>query len=211
MAGTFLLGSLVFTCQFKYFYESKFESLGVINQIGIEADASEVAYVMVEYLRGNLDEFQLTAKVNGVERELFNPKEQMHMHDIVQLIKIGNTITLIGVIMIVTIYGLCILRREREILKKGYKTAFFSYIFLLLGLSLVALLDFNEAFILFHKILFTNDLWLLDPSKDILLMLMPLEFFIGGLKFVLITATLGILITGVITWLILRKIKVLKL
>ena len=211
MAITLLIGSLVFLCQFEYFYEKEFEKLGVIDEAGIEVEAAEVANVMVEYLEGDLPEFQIRAKVKGVEQDLFKEKEQTHMRDIIKLIKIGNSVTLIGVIIIVIVYGLCILKKEREILKKGYKTALFTYILLLLGLSLIAIVDFDEAFTIFHEFVFKNDLWLLDPSQDILIMLMPLEFFIDALKFILTMATSSILIIGVITWHILRKINTFTL
>ena len=36
-----------------------------------------------------------------------------------------------------------------------------------------------SLFILFHKLVFTNDLWLLDPRTDLLIRLMPIEFFIS--------------------------------
>ena len=41
-----------------------------------------------------------------------------------------------------------------------------------------AAVDFDSLFILFHKLSFTNDLWLLDPQTDLLIRLMPTEFFI---------------------------------
>ena len=59
----------------------------------------------------------------------------------------------------------------------------------ILGLVLTALavgamavyiaLDFEGAFIAMHRLLFTNDLWLLDPRTDLLICLMPEEMFIS--------------------------------
>ena len=40
-------------------------------------------------------------------------------------------------------------------------------------------LDFEGAFIAMHRLLFTNDLWLLDPRTDLLICLMPEEMFIS--------------------------------
>ena len=47
------------------------------------------------------------------------------------------------------------------------------------AIIIAACIDFNSLFILFHKVAFTNDLWLLDPSTDLLIRLMPIEFFIS--------------------------------
>ena len=44
---------------------------------------------------------------------------------------------------------------------------------------ILACVDFSSLFVLFHKLAFTNDLWLLDPQTDLLIRLMPLEFFIS--------------------------------
>ncbi len=48
------------------------------------------------------------------------------------------------------------------------------------GLTLVLLLrgaDFDALFIRFHQLVFTNDLWLLDPATDALIRMLPEPFF----------------------------------
>ena len=47
------------------------------------------------------------------------------------------------------------------------------------GLLAWGLVDFDGLFVTFHRIAFTNEGWLLDPSKDLLIRLMPVEFFIA--------------------------------
>ena len=53
----------------------------------------------------------------------------------------------------------------------------------MLSLSFVLLLfiliqiDFNKYFTHFHEIFFNNDLWLLNPETDVLIQMLPLEFF----------------------------------
>ena len=46
------------------------------------------------------------------------------------------------------------------------------------GLALWAAFDFDRFFTLFHRIAFTNDLWLLNPRTDLLIRLMPESLFI---------------------------------
>ena len=41
-----------------------------------------------------------------------------------------------------------------------------------------AAVDFSSAFTFFHEVLFTNDLWLLDAQTDLLVRLLPEQFFI---------------------------------
>ena len=40
-----------------------------------------------------------------------------------------------------------------------------------------AAIDFNSAFNFFHRILFTNDLWLLNPETDLLIRICPSSMF----------------------------------
>ena len=38
--------------------------------------------------------------------------------------------------------------------------------------------DFNAAFVLFHKIFFSNDMWLFDPATDPIINILPEDFFL---------------------------------
>ena len=63
-----------------------------------------------------------------------------------------------------------------------------------------AVADFNGFFITFHRIAFTNDGWLLNPRTDMLIRLMPEEFFISlGIR-----GALWALIAPVALWLAAR-------
>ena len=44
-------------------------------------------------------------------------------------------------------------------------------------LGLVISTDFTKYFIVFHKIFFNNDLWVLDPRTDMLINIVPEGFF----------------------------------
>ena len=64
---------------------------------------------------------------------------------------------------------------------------------LLAALAAYIALDFESAFILMHRLLFTNDLWLLDPRTDLLICLMPepmFTFLAGRLALTVIPAWL---------------------
>ncbi|MCC7105778.1 MAG: DUF1461 domain-containing protein [Chloroflexi bacterium] len=39
--------------------------------------------------------------------------------------------------------------------------------------------DFTSLFIQFHQVMFRNDLWMLDPARDALLLLFPEGFWLG--------------------------------
>ena len=69
---------------------------------------------------------------------------------------------------------------------------------LMLALGLGTLLGFDQLFYQFHLISFTNELWLLDPAKDYLIMLFPGGFWYDAAIFcALATAGLAIILGGV--------------
>ena len=80
-----------------------------------------------------------------------------------------------------------------------FKIAAISFVFVLLFFLLFALIDFDSFWRNFHEIFFTNDLWLLDPRTDILIMMVPLQFFYDLVMRIVITFVLlfGLFTTGI--------------
>ena len=61
--------------------------------------------------------------------------------------------------------------------------------------ALWAAVDFSSAFNFFHRILFTNDLWLLNPETDLLIRICPSSMFESmGLR---IALRAGVILLGV--------------
>ncbi len=60
--------------------------------------------------------------------------------------------------------------------------------------GILYLIDFQGAFVKFHEIFFKNDLWQLDPKTDLLIRLMPEEFFVSGFIKILAYYTISIFV-----------------
>ena len=59
----------------------------------------------------------------------------------------------------------------------------------LIAVAALSFLDFGELFVRFHELSFRNDLWMLDPRRDYLLMLFPQGFwFDATLRIAALTA-----------------------
>lgn len=200
-----IIGPLVILSQSYSFYAYEFNRINVLEEIKLEATPQEVSKVMVDFIKGKTDEFQMVAKVNGTKKNLFNNKEQFHMEDVRNLIYCGNIICLIGSTLILSLYVLLIKLKQTTILRKAYKWSVGVYIALLVGMVIMSISNFNKGFNLFHEVLFTNDLWILNPNKDILLMIMPLEFFIDAFKIAMALSTTAMIVLGVITWIMTRR------
>lgn len=142
-----------------------------------DADVYRYAEHTAAYLRGSLQNPNLGVVLNGAQRWFLNEREVLHMQDVQQLFTWARYF--VGLlILVLTLSGVWAYRRGRfqaysRMLKRGAIGA------ILVG-ALFALLisqDFNQSFTLFHLLSFSNDLWLLDPATDLLINLLPEQFF----------------------------------
>ena len=152
---------------------------------GVPASAyPDYSKAITEYLLGKRDGLDVTA-ADGTQREGFSDKELAHMKDVRAIVQ-G-----LGLFRYIT-GGICLLtftlywaaerkRRSREEITRGILNGAAAGGYVLLGLALALAIwgavNFDGLFITFHKAFFRNDLWLLDPRQDLLIMLMPTRFF----------------------------------
>ncbi|MGB9750001.1 MAG: TIGR01906 family membrane protein [Caldisericia bacterium] len=136
------------------------------------------AQVIPEYLSGKRDNLDIPGFKN-----FFNEKETKHMEDVRNIFKYVILLTIfIGIIIFLLIN------------KKDLPNIFlFSFIPIILFLILYLFIPFDELFTNFHLILFKNDLWLLDPNIDRLIVLLPEDFFIRALQKILIFTSVALI------------------
>ncbi|MBQ9196629.1 MAG: DUF1461 domain-containing protein [Clostridia bacterium] len=107
-----------------------------------------------------------------VDFPYFNQRERTHLSDIRGLFSLMDRGWLL---LIPAVLLACALARRPD--AGGFMRG--------LGLTALALgllaayiaFDFEDAFILMHRLLFKNDLWLLNPNTDLLICLMPEDMF----------------------------------
>ena len=77
-------------------------------------------------------------------------------------------------IMIAVIGGIYLLKKKNEkfLLHVSIVTIIFP-----IALVLPIAINFEKSFLLFHKLLFSNDYWVFDPEKDPIILMLPEEFF----------------------------------
>lgn len=142
-----------------------------------EENLSHVTKGLIAYMRGQAESLDMTAEIHSEEREVFNKREKDHMVDVQRLFLMNESIRGILFGTVLFFVGLAVWRKQYSyILKVGLKQAGVSLI--LAGTMLIiSLTDFNKAFIKFHHLFFTNDLWILDPRTDTLIQMLPEPFF----------------------------------
>lgn len=156
-----------------------------------------------DYFKNDLEKLDLIITQNNNDYHLFKDREIDHMVDVKSIIqstllfeKVGGILLIIFLIML--FYNQKLKTIEENIRKIILKS------FLLWGafLSIIIfgmMVNFNYTFILFHKLLFRNDLWILNPRTDFLLMMFPQRFFLEiaiGILLLLFLINILILILG---------------
>ncbi len=142
-----------------------------------DSEYPAVAGMITDYLMGRTDAFQHTFVMNGAEYLAFNQKEQQHMADVQGLFGLCRRVLVYGGIAM-SFLGLALARRGRDTWR-GLRNGLLIVLGAVAAVALWAAIDFDSLFILFHRVAFTNDLWLLDPRTDLLIRLMPTEFFVA--------------------------------
>ncbi len=109
----------------------------------------------------------------------FNIKEIWHMKDVRELFRKGFILQYICIVLSISIIILFVVRGEKNILGMFlYKSLFINWI--LIGVIVIMIyFDFSKYFTYFHYVFFKNNLWQLDPQRDLLIQLFPEEFFIN--------------------------------
>ncbi|KNZ40534.1 TIGR01906 family membrane protein [Acetobacterium bakii] len=195
----------------KAFFMDQVEKNNVAKNAGIyEPDMELVVDEILNYLQGERADFDIQARItiNGVASEtavsIFNEQEIVHMEDVLALLNLALLIrNLALVLFLIAFIGL--LKWNRMGLIKGLfwgSTLFLGIIIIIGGFFY---LNFDGAFTLFHQLVFSNDLWLMNPKTDRLIWIVPGPFFFNLIIRMVLYALLPLAFTGIGTGLILLK------
>ena len=131
------------------------------------------------YLTGREPVFQYVfSDAEGREYTCFQPHEADHMADCRNLIGLAGTLRWINGGLALLLAAAGVLLRKRKAFSGGMFTGLGAAALVFSGIAAWALADFDGLFVTFHRVAFTNEGWLLDPRTDLLIRLMPLNFFI---------------------------------
>ncbi|MBQ2953840.1 MAG: TIGR01906 family membrane protein [Clostridia bacterium] len=140
-------------------------------------DYPAMTKMITGYLRGGNEPFQYTYTLDGTDYLAFHDYEQQHMDDVQGLFRLCRFVMWLGT-GAVLLWGFALRGRQRWFSLRVMQGTLLTLLAAVTVLAVVAVIDFDALFILFHKVAFTNDLWLLDPRTDMLIRLMPTDFFV---------------------------------
>lgn len=162
------------------YYDQEFEKLGTTELTGLtEEELGGVSDMIIGYLNGQEPEFQFEVERNGKQVQLFNEREQTHMMDVLVLFQLNGRIKMIAIAAFALAAFVALqLSRDRSLLYRGVIGAGLLGIAAAGFLLLLITIDFTKYFTLFHELFFDNDLWLLNPKTDLLIVILQEQFFV---------------------------------
>ncbi|HEV7665343.1 MAG TPA: TIGR01906 family membrane protein [Chloroflexota bacterium] len=175
------------------------------NQVALttgldDPQLQRIADAFVAYFQAPRGQIQMQVTAFGQSRPLFNAKEVTHMEDVQALIQVFLNLQLVAVAVVVVRLTMAV-AVDRSTLAVGremlWSTALMIGLVVLVGV--LSLLDFEGLWTRFHQIAFRNDLWLLDPNTDYLIMLFPEPFwFTATIRMALTVGlqTIGLAVVG---------------
>jgi len=159
-------------------YRYGFDKYDVSRTTGLsELELDRAARGLVYYFNSSDEYINLTVVKDNQTFTLFNQREAIHLKDVRGLFRLDYWI-LLGTLIYALIYvGFLIWLKEWRQLARGLLWGSGLTIGLIVVLGLSAMLNFDQFFLQFHRLSFTNELWQLDPSQDYLIMLFPRGFW----------------------------------
>ncbi|MBR5960640.1 MAG: DUF1461 domain-containing protein [Clostridia bacterium] len=139
-----------------------------------------VGRMTAAYLTGQEENFQY---IWSDEKDrgyfCFQAHEAAHMADCRELIGLAGTLRWVTGAAALLLAGAGFLLRKRGAFAGGMMTGLCAAGLLFAGIAVWALVNFDGLFVTFHRIAFTNEGWLLNPRTDLLIRLMPVNFFVS--------------------------------
>lgn len=175
---------------YKGIYYSDIKRLNISKDVNMENQVIKNNYnSIVNYLQGKSKEL-------NIPDFKMSQQGRAHFEDVKKLYKQIDVIFYVS--LIISIIGIIVFS-----INKLYDYIIYSagiLIALPAVLSIFAFTNFNFIFTLFHKISFSNDLWLFDPAVDPVINILPEKYFMHQAIFILL-----IIISFAITLLIVYK------
>ncbi len=163
------------------FFESEYEMLGTADSIGIsEAGLRTVTENLLDYTAGKRENLDMQAKINGQMREVFGQREKDHMVDVKELYLGARDVRNVCLVGMALLFLIAFKLRGKGALSKlctSFLKVSGAFVVIVGALAIYAAIDFSGFWVSFHHLFFTNDLWQLDPRTDVLIMMVPQQFF----------------------------------
>ena len=165
------------------YFDKMYRKLEVARTVSVDEETlMDVNNLLLDYIKGQALSLDYSVEIDSEQVEFFNQKEKDHMVDVQVLYLNAKLVRNISFMVALLGLGLLIVSKDYKnkiLLHEILGKVLLSYGFIIGAIGIVVLLDFDFFWTSFHQLVFNNDLWLLNPQTDRLIMMVPLEFFMG--------------------------------
>lgn len=168
-----------FIVSFKQLYYYDIDKLNIPKLSNLSKDEIKLNYdYLIEYnLSKNIDEFEMpTIKSSN--------QGKIHFEEVRYIFQNVNKIS--RICLIISLIGIIIGIKNKDIKILNYTSK--ALIIIPLVLAIPMIINFEDTFVIFHKLMFSNDYWIFDPRLDPVINILPEEFFFHA----------GIMILGIV-------------
>jgi|AGTN01.3.fsa_nt_gi integral membrane protein TIGR01906 len=164
------------------FFESEYAKLGTAADIGIsEEGLAQVTRKLLNYTTGKENSLDMQANIQGETQEVFGGREKAHMVDVKALYLSARSVragSLIGAAVLAIAAFVIGRKRTLKTLCKSFLWVSGGFLLVVGAITAYAAIDFQDFWTSFHHVFFAgNDLWQLDLRTDVLIQMVPLQFF----------------------------------
>jgi integral membrane protein (TIGR01906 family) len=186
----------------KGFFHNQYLKLDTAKSMDMSNDDLDKATsVLLDYIKGKKDSIDVEVVVKGEVVEMFNQREKDHMVDVrnlyLRMLDVRRSLMIIVAMVTMVALGLFDFVNFRQS-ARNVEDSFKGVLLVVGALGFYAILDFNSFWTMFHEILFSNDLWLLDPQTDRMINMFPEPFF-KAMVMRIIMAFLGLMALKYVT------------
>jgi len=165
-------------------YEYDFARYDIESRTGLPREEFRRATdQIVDYFNGPDEWLDVRVQWEGREVSLYKEREVLHMRDVKGLVRgvYAAGLWTGGYVVLFAVAGALLARRRfLPVLASGVKWSAIGSVAVIVLVGIASLVAFDPIFTAFHKLSFSNDLWLLDPNTDYLLKMFPEGFFLDA-------------------------------
>jgi len=165
-------------------YKYDFARYGVESRTGLPREEFlRATDQIVDYFNGPDEWLDVRVQWAGEEVSLYAEREVLHMRDVKGLVRgvYAAGLWTGGYVVLFALAGVLLARRRfLPVLASTTKRSAIGSVAVIALVAVASLVAFDPIFTAFHKLSFSNDLWLLNPDTDYLLKMFPEGFFLDA-------------------------------
>ncbi len=182
----FFTASIAWGFNSTWLFDYGFHKYNISQATGIpESELNKIGESWKNYINSGDQYWQIRVTVNGKSFELFTPEEKIHFKDVKGLIRLDYLAGVAALIIFLAyLLTYLFLRRgtSRRHLAQSVIWGSGLTIFLIVIAGIASALDFEDLFLRFHYLVFTNPYW---SAEGYMLLLFPEGLWLDGAMLVI--------------------------